>query len=91
MELTDTVLVHTLWQGNVDVHAARCRLQITNPTPTYIYKQHGRINLSREPMYHVDCWCNDGRETGVASRRELNAAGIPLAGISGGNRKLTAK
>ena len=72
---TDCVLVHTRWQGTGDVHAARCGLRVTNPIPTYFYQQHGRTKVSREPLYRVEFWCNEGRETGVASRRELIAAG----------------
>ncbi len=75
MKPTDCVLVHTLWQGTVDVHVTRCRLRVTDPRPVYFYQQHGYTKVSREPLHRVEFWCNEGRETGVASRRELIAAG----------------
>ena len=71
-------MVKTLWQGTVDVHAARCGLRITNPMLTYVYQQHGYTQVSRKPLYRVEFWCNEGRETGVASRHDLIAAGITL-------------
>ncbi len=76
MKPADGVMVHTLWQGTGHVHAARCDLRITNPMLTYVYQQHGRIKVSSKPLYHVEFWCNEGRETGVASLRYLIAAGI---------------
>ncbi len=71
------VLVHTLWQGNVQVHRPRLsRLRVTDPEPIYTYRQHGRTRVSREPMLRVEFWWNEGRETGVASVSDLVAVGI---------------
>ena len=86
MKPTDCVPVHTLWQGTVYVHAARCGLRITNPILTYVYQQHGHIKVSSKPLYHVEFWWNEGRETGVASLHDLIAAGITSAAeaIAGG-------
>ena len=81
MKTTDCVLVHTLWQGTGDVHAARCRLRVTDPKPIYFYQQHGYTKVSREALHRVEFWCNEGRLTGVASRRGLIAAGYDVAAM----------
>ncbi len=73
------ILVHTLWQGDVHVHVPRCRLRITDPAPVFLYQQHGRTIISREPMLRVEFHCNEGRLTGVASQGVLARGGAQEA------------
>jgi hypothetical protein len=76
IKISTTVLVHSRWQGTGEVHAARCGLRVTDRVPLHTYRQHGQTKTSCESLFRVEFWCNDGRETGVASQRELIAAGI---------------
>ena len=78
MKTTDLVLVHTQWQGTGDVHTARCGLRVTSSMRTYSYQQNGRTYISREPLHRVEFLCTEGHETGVASLRDLAAAGIKV-------------
>ena len=64
---SDCILVHTLWQGDVDVHATRCRLRVTDPIPVFWYRQH------------VEFYCNEERLTGVASQGALAGGGAQEA------------
>ena len=82
MKTTEIVPVHTLWQGTMDVHAARCGLRITNPIPTYFFQQHGETKVSRKPLLRVEFRCNEGCLTGVANCRDLRSAGIKLPAYS---------
>ena len=82
-------LVRTPWQGNVSVHRPRLsRLRVTDPAPVYTYRQHGRTRVSREPMLRVEFWWNEGRETGVASVRDLAAVGIACCAITMPERRI---
>ena len=76
---SNCITVHTLWQGDVNVHAARCRLRATDPAPVFLYQQHGRTIISRQPMLRVEFYCNEGRLTGVASQGAVVGGGAQEA------------
>ena len=71
------VIVHTLWQGDVDVAVPGSRLRVIDPDPVYMYRQHGRTIVSREPMIPVEFWWNEGREEGVITQRDLVGLVVP--------------
>ena len=86
---SDCILVHTLWQGDIDVHVTRCRLRVIDPIPVYLYRQHGRTIISRQPMLRVEFHCNEGRLTGVASRGALTRGGTQDASANRGATERT--
>ena len=72
----DCILVHTLWQGDDQVNATRCRLRVIDPAPVFFYHQHGRTIISPEPMLRVEYHCNEGRMTGVTCQGALAGDGL---------------
>ena len=73
------IIVHILWQDDVLVPLPS--LKVTGRKPVYLYRQHGHIRVSHEPMIPVEFWWNEGRETGVAKARDLAAAGGPARSV----------
>ena len=86
---SDCITVHTLWQGSGDVHITRCRLRATDPAPVFLYQQHGRTIISRQPMLRVEFYCNEGGLTGVASQGALAGGGVQEAGADQGATERT--
>ncbi len=70
------------WMGkgfDFEVHAKQCCLRVVDPSPLFLYRQHGSTHVSREPLARIEFQANDGTWRGVARLSDLRSAGIAVA------------
>jgi hypothetical protein len=93
MTMTKLVSVAHEWMGlgfDFEVSAKHSRLRVIDPGPLFLYRQHGRNHVSREPLAHIEFQANDGPWRGAARLSDLRAAGVATVQRSRGARAMPA-